>query len=221
MRSFLFPKAFDVHADELDLLGFYLTQGMYFDSEEFQGMTSVGLSGFSEKIDEYVHRKYDEHGDVARPQAPMPRGFWDLITDIEALESMYRTDCAIALLDMNGEARSKILEIIEAAKSATRADGMQHSISTGASEHSRGLSFVSISSANSPEAIFQAAFSFAALKKYAEKFDEWFGLGWRVGSAKSVEVAITLKFKWRRDEVMESAVQEFLRPGRRIDLRST
>jgi hypothetical protein len=29
------------------------------------------------------------------------------------------------------------------------------------------------------------------------------------------------KFAWYKDEVMESAVQEFLRPGRRIDLRST
>ena len=200
----------------------YLAQGMYFDSEEFQGMTTVGLSGFSEEIDEYVHRKYDEHEQVIRPQAPMPPGFSDLIRDIESLQSMYRTDCAIALLDMNGKARSKILEVIDAAKSATRADGEQHSISTGAPEHSRGFSFVSLSEARSAEATFQAAFGFAALqKKYAEKFNEWFGLGWQVGSAESVDVAMTLKFAWYKDEVMESAVQEFLRPGRRIDQRST
>jgi hypothetical protein len=37
--------AFDLQADELDLLGFYLAQGMYFTSEEFQGLTTVGLSG--------------------------------------------------------------------------------------------------------------------------------------------------------------------------------
>lgn len=213
--------AFDLHGDELDLLGFYLAQGMYFDSEEFQGMTSVGLSGFSGEIDEYVHRKYDEDESVSRPQASMPSRFSDLIRDVEALQSMYRTDCAIALLDMNGKARSKIVEAIDSAKSATRADGEQHSISLGAPEHSRGFSFVSVSSANSAEAIFQAAFGFAALKKYAEKFDEWFGLGWQVSSTKSVDVAITLKFDWYRDEVMESAVQDYLRPGRRIDLRST
>jgi len=213
--------AFDLKADELGLLGFYLAQGMHFDSEEFQGMTAVGLSGFSEEIDEYVHRKYDEHEQVRRPQAPMPPRFSDLIRDIESLQSMYRTDCAIALLDMNGKARSKILEVIDAAKSATRADGEQHSISMGAPEHSRGFSFVSLSEANSVEATFQAAFGFAALKKYAEKFNEWFGLGWQVGSAKSADIAITLKFAWYKDEVMEAAVQEFLRPGRRIDLRST
>jgi hypothetical protein len=80
---------------------------------------------------------------------------------------------------------------------------------------------ISMSEANSVEATFQAAFGFAALKKYAEKFNEWFGLGWQVGSAKSIDVAVTLKFAWYRDEGMESAVQEFLRPGRRIDLRNT
>jgi len=212
--------AFDLHGDELDLLGFYLAQGMYFDSEEFQGMSAVGLTGYSEEIDEYVHRKYDEDEDVPHPQAPMPPGFSNLIRDIESLQSMYRTDCAIALLDMNGKARSKIVEVIDSAKSATRADGEQHSISMGAPEHSRGFSFVSLPDADSMEAIFQAAFSFAALKKYAEKFNEWFGLGWQIASAKSVDIAITLKFEWHQDAVMEAAIRNYLRPGRRIDLRN-
>jgi hypothetical protein len=211
--------AFDLQADELDLLGFYLAQGMYFTSEEFQGLTTVGLSGFSEEIDEYVHRKYDKHEQVERPQAPVPPGFSALIRDIESLRSMYRTDCAIALLDMSGPARSKTMEVIEAAKSATRGDGKEHSVSTGAPEHSRGFSFVSVADADSVEAVFQAAFSFAALKKYAERFDEWFGLGWRLGSPATVDVALMLKFPWQKDEVMEAAVQQFIRPGRRIDLR--
>jgi hypothetical protein len=179
----------------------------------------VGLSGFSEEIDEYVHRKYDKHEQVERPQAPVPPGFSALIRDIESLRSMYRTDCAIALLDMSGPARSKTMEVIEAAKSATRGDGKEHSVSTGAPEHSRGFSFVSVADADSVEAVFQAAFSFAALKKYAERFDEWFGLGWRLGSPATVDVALMLKFPWQKDEVMEAAVQQFIRPGRRIDLR--
>jgi hypothetical protein len=179
----------------------------------------VGLSGFSEEIDEYVHRKYDKLEQVERPQAPVPPGFSELIGDIESLRSMYRTDCAIALLDMNGPARSKTMEVIETAKSATRGDGKEHSVSTGAPEYSRGFSFVSVADADSVETLFEAAFSFAALKKYAEKFDEWFGLGWRLGSPAIVDVALALKFAWQKDEMMEAAVKEFIRPGQRIDLR--
>ena len=78
---------------------------------------------------------------------------------------------------------------------------------------------MSVADAGSMEKLFQGAFSFAALKKYAEKFDEWFGLGWGLGSPKLVDVAVTLKFAWQKDEEMEAATKEFLKRGKRINLR--
>jgi len=111
-----------------------------------------------------------------------------------------------------------MIEAIETAKSETRADGQQHSISMGAPEHSRGFSFVSLADADSVDTVFKAAFSIAALKKYAERFDEWFGMGWQLGSSRSVDVAVALKFGWQRDEKMDAAVQQFLRVGRKIVL---
>ena len=210
---------FNLHADELDLLGFYLSQGMYFGREEFQGLSNVGLSGFSGKIDEYVHRKYDEHKDVERPHAPMPSGFAELIGDIESLRSMYRTDCVMALLDMSGPSRSKIMELIGSAKSATRIDREQHTLSFGVPEYSRGFSFMSLATASSTAAVFEAAAAFGLLKKYAEKSAEWFGLGWHLGSSRTVDAAVTLKFAWQKDEVMEEEVRQCLRPGKSIDLR--
>jgi hypothetical protein len=209
---------FELHGDELDLLGFYLAQGMYFTSEEFRDANSLMLSGFSDEIDAYVHRKYDKHEQVERPKAPMPTGFTELINDIESLRSMYRTDCGIALLDMGGQARANIMEQIEAAKSATRSDGKQHSVSIGAPEHSRGLSFVSVGDAHSVSEVFDIAFGFASLKKYSERYGEWFGLGWQLGSSRSVDAALMLKFAWEENAEMDAAVQELLRPGRRISL---
>ncbi|MBZ5705101.1 MAG: hypothetical protein LAN63_07080 [Acidobacteriia bacterium] len=211
--------AFDLDADELDLLGYYLFQGLYFTPEEVRGASDVALTGFSEEIDEYVHRKYDAHQEVERPQTPMPPGFSELISDIESLPSMYRTDCAIALLDMGGPARSKIMELIETTKSMTRKDNGQHSISLDVPDQSRGFSFLSIPNAGSEGMGFEAATSFAMLKKYAQKLDEWFGLGWRLGSSRSVDVAVTLRFAWEKDDVMEKAVKRFLTAGRKIDPR--
>jgi hypothetical protein len=63
------------------------------------------------------------------------------------------------------------------------------------------------------ETLFPATFRFAALKKYAEKFDEWFGLGWRLASPAVVDVALTLKFAWQKDEVMEAAVKRLPTTG--------
>src|SRR5260370_9678791 len=121
--------AFYLQEGEVDLLGFYIDQGMYFNLEEFQDLTALGLRGFSEEIDEYVHRKYDKHEKVERPQAPVPPDFSELIRDIESLRSMYRTDCAIALLDMNGSARSKVMEEVDTPNSATSDNGKRHSVS--------------------------------------------------------------------------------------------
>jgi hypothetical protein len=95
---------FGIHADEMDLLGFYVSQGMYFNIEEFSNITDLSLSGFSDEIDEYVYRKHDAHEDVRPPAAPVPEGFSELIAGIEKLSNMHRTDAALALLDMSGPA---------------------------------------------------------------------------------------------------------------------
>jgi hypothetical protein len=131
---------------------------------------------------------------------------------------MYRTDCAIALLDLGGSSRAKAIELFECTKAATRSDGNQHSSSMGMSGVSRGLSFVSFGHDNSPDAPFKAAFSFAALKKYAEKTDEWFGFSWRLGSPRYVDAAVMLRAGWQYDNVMDAAVKQFLKPGQRTEL---
>jgi hypothetical protein len=209
---------FNVDADELDLLAYYLDRGLYFKSEDFANMTHVSFTGYSDEIDEFVHRRHDLHEDVNPPKTPMPAGFSELIACVESLSSMYRTDCAIALLDMSGPARSKLMEVIEATKTATRLDQKEHSVSMGGSEESRGWSFRSVVGREPKETAYKAAFSFATLKKYSEKADEWFGFGWHVGSQEPVDAAVMLKFPWEKDDLMEEAIKKYLKPGRRIDL---
>jgi hypothetical protein len=104
---------------------------MYFDVADFAETTNLWLNGFSDEIDEYVYRKYDEHGDVQPPTAPVPAGFSELIAGIESLSNMYRTDVALALLDMSGAGRQKMVELIEKTKAASRLDGKGHSFSMG------------------------------------------------------------------------------------------
>jgi hypothetical protein len=220
-RLALEKTPFAVDADEIDLLGCYLSQGMYFDVADFAETTNLWLNGFSDEIDEYVYRKYDEHEDVQPPAVPVPAGFSELIAGIESLSNMYRTDVAIALLDMGGPGRQKVVELLEKTKAATRLDGKGHSVSMGgAPGQSRGFSFVSAVGERTDEAIFDQAMSFACLKKYAEKYDEWFGLGWHKDSDRVVDIAVVLKGPWVKDEEMEGLVARFLKPGIRIDLRN-
>ncbi|WP_130420212.1 hypothetical protein [Edaphobacter modestus] len=219
-RLALEKTSFGIHADELDLLGFYLSQGMYFQVADFEKMTEVYLNGYSDEIDEYVHRTYDLREAVEPPTSPTPVGFNDMLSAIESLTNMYRTDCAIALLDMSGSSRAKVVEMVEKSKTATRNDGKGHSVSMGSPEQSRGFSFITAIGENAVEAIYEQAASFAMLKKYSERYDEWFGLGWHRDSAKAIDVAIGLRFPWQQDLVMEELAQRFLKSGTRIELKN-
>jgi hypothetical protein len=219
-RLALEKTPFGVDADEIDLLGFYLSQGMYFDVADFAETTNLYLNGFSDAIDEYVYRKYDAHEDVKPPTAPVPAGFSELIAGIESLSNMYRTDVAVALLDIGGLGRQKVVELLEKTKDATRLDGAGHSFSmAGAPGQSRGFSFISAVGERTDGAIFDQAMSFACLKKYSEKCDEWFGLGWHRESDRIIDIAVVIRSPWVKDDEMDGLTARFLKPGTRIDVR--
>jgi hypothetical protein len=219
-RLALEKTTFGVAADEMDLLGFYLSQGMFFPLDEYSDTNELLLNGFSDEIDEYVYRKHDANEDVKTPAAPVPEGFSELIAAIEGLTNLHRTDAALALLDMSGASRKRFVELLEKTKDSTRHDGKGHSVSMGSPEHSRGFSFITAVDTNTDEAVFEQAMPFALLKKYVEKCNEWFGFGWHKDSNRLIDVAISLKFPWKEDEQMGEFARRFLKPGKRIDVRS-
>jgi hypothetical protein len=219
-RLALEKTSFGVDADEMDLLGFYISQGMYFSTEEFSNIMDLYLNGFSDEIDEYVYRKHDAHEDVKPPAAPALGGFPELIAGIEGLSNLHRTDAALALLDMSGSSRKKFLEMIEKTKDSTRSDRSGHSFSMGSPEHSRGFSFITAVGEKTDDAVFEQAMPFALLKKYSEKCNEWFGFGWHKDSNRIIDIAVSLKFPWEEDGQMKDFANRFLKRGKRIDLRN-
>ena len=120
----------EIIGDELDLLGFYLTQGLYFELKEFEKIDGVGLSGMSHTIDKYMFEKHILGDSVAKPSTPMPPGFAELITGIETLGTAYRVDVAMALLDFSGEDRRSFVEQVDVAKKRTKEDHRLHNFST-------------------------------------------------------------------------------------------
>ena len=123
----------------------------------------------------------------------------------------------MALLDMGGSARAKLMELIEITKSQTYDDQQQHTFSMGMKGMSRGIAFVAAPRSHTHRELFEATVSFCVLKKYSEKCDEFFGFGWRADSSRIVDTSVAVKFRWEENAEMESAVRDFLRPGRRID----
>ncbi|MGH9689777.1 MAG: hypothetical protein ACRD4C_01500, partial [Candidatus Acidiferrales bacterium] len=66
--------------------------------------------------------------------------------------------------------------------------------------------------------VYRQAASFAMMKKYEAKCDEWTGFGWDIGSARAVDAAFVISQAWAFDAEMERLVKDNLRPGRRIEM---
>lgn len=207
---------FDVMADEVDLLGFYFTQGLYFDLDEFKKSNGVALSGFSVDIDRYCFEKHELGMDTEKPTQKMPPGFAEYVSALEELESPYATDCAVRLLDLNYESRRLLVVTAEKIKQQTREDGQLHSFSTVVGSSGLGLSLISMHASGDVEELYRQVFCFSVLKKHVTKCREWVGLGWDANGGQAVNVCVFLSFDWQEDAVLAKMARDNLRPGQKL-----
>jgi hypothetical protein len=204
-----------VHGDEMDLLGFYLSQGLCMKDERFENANLLAISGFSDKIDEYVFRRWGCKQDVEKPRVARPEGFDEVIKCIETLAQFHRTDCAITLLDLSGEGSKKFMEISIATKEKTAKDGLLHSASMQGTSDIPGISLITVSQKTPRSFLHQRTEAFGILKKYSGRHRQWVGLGSQQGSTKPIDIAVWLESDWVQNDVMDGVASE-LAQGVRI-----
>ena len=206
---------FRLHADEMDYLGFYLSHGMRFDAEEFKGADAVGLSGFSDDVDRWVYEKFELGHQAPPPRPPMTEAFSDFLRDVETTGDDYRTDCAIALLELGSSGRTQFMEMVAQTKQRSIEDKGLHSLSLVLNDGKRGLSFLSHAKTHRTQ-LFEQAAAFAMMKKYQAKCDEWAAFGWDISSSRTVDVTFFVSQAWVHDAQVERLVQNTLRQGYRV-----
>lgn len=211
---------FDILADEIDLLGFYFSQGLYFETEDFKKLNALSLSGFSTDIDRYIFEKHELGKHPKKPEQKMPPQFKEYIETIEELKSPYKTDCAVRLFDFDHKGRELFVDTAEKIKQQTRNDNALHSLSTTMKETSLGFSFVSMNAEGNIEDLYRQVFSFAVTKKYITKCKEWVGLGWDSNSKQVVDVAVFLSFDWQEDPVIAQIAKDNLKSGEMINVEN-
>jgi hypothetical protein len=197
-----------VHGDEMDLLAFFLTQGLWMRDERFAGTDILAISGFSGQIDEYVFRVWDCNEDVPKPEVPRPEGFYPLVDAVERLSNLHRTDCAITLLEASGSVGNQMMETIETAKQKTRADGKSHSVSFQGEGDVPGISFQTFPIGTNAQFANERTEGFGFIKKYAEKLPGWAAFGWIDGSRKEVNTSFWLEFPWTYNGTLEPTAIE-------------
>jgi hypothetical protein len=206
-RSLVERTASIVLGDELDMLGYYFRQGLYFNTDEFKNLGFVGLTGMSEDIDQYMFEKYAAVTPPSKPRQYAPEGFWEYIRAIDGMTTAYAVDCAMYLLDLDGPSRRSFVELVSAAKAKTATDGHIHSYSAGGAG-SAGWCFVAMDAGCDDQQLFDVLMPFMQLKKYVTRSRTWFGFGWDMGSDKVLDMALFLSSEWQEDTKMASMARE-------------
>lgn len=211
---------FELKADETDLLGFYLSQGLYFETDEFKKMNGVALTGFSDNIDKFFFEKYECGKNPKKPKQKMPAQFEEYLQNIESLESPYKTDCAIRLLELGYQGKEMFINAAEQAKERAVKDNGLHSFSTVINNNSLGLSFIAMNANGNLEKLFKQVFPFAVMKKYTTRCKEWVGFGWDKNSKKLIDVAVFLSFDWQEDPEIDKIAKGNLKPGQMVNIEA-
>ena len=209
---------FDIFADEIDLLGYYFSQGLYFQTEEFINTNALLLSGFSESIDRYMFEEHELGKNPNKPEQKMPTKFREYLKTIEELKSQYKTDCAVRLLEFDHKGRQIFIDTADNIKQQTINDNALHSLSTKMNEASLGFSFIAMNAEGDIENLYKQVFTFSVMKKYVTKCKEWVGLGWDRNSKRVTDVAVFLSFDWQEDPVIAEMAKSNLIPREMIDI---
>ncbi len=210
--------SFHLYADEIDLLGLYLSRGLYFEDGEFAKYDGASFSGLSVEIDQYVFEKHETPLNPSRPHQKSPDSFDAYLSAISKLNTPYRTDCIIRLLDLSYKGRENFVKSVESLKNKVKAGKSLESFSFVLDEKPLGFSFIGMNTDENADKLYQQVYSFAVMKKYSTESKEWVAFGWDQNSVKLVDLALFLSFDWARDEVVEKISKQLLKPGKMIKL---
>jgi hypothetical protein len=190
-------------ADEIDLLNYYLSQGLNFESGVLEEYSFVMLFGFSTEVDKYFHDKYVLNKEVVKPKRDFVEGFREYLDDIGALKTSYRTNCIDKLLLLNKESQkifvNKVAEIRKGLVKPKRIKAMNMLFS----KYDFGITFIIMDSGMDINNLYQQIFSYSILRKYEQHLTTWIGLGIDVKSPKKVDMAVYISYPWVKDPKIE------------------
>ena len=163
--------------EELDLFGFYLKEGLYFD-----GRTDIAPAGLmqltsytTEMDDYYLYSQGARTKPAPKPSQQMPDGFRNLIEAIMKTGAKGRVSAAMFLLDLDEDLRTQLIDKIKAAAKRHARDGAYHNVVMSASDDGGwGITYMVGPSA---DVLDKKLGSRCAVKKTLLKCRRWIGIG--------------------------------------------
>ena len=221
-RLYIEKTKFYLHADEIDLLGYYFDQRLNFDKEEFKSVNQdipffIALGGFSKLVDDFMIKKYQLKKKPIKPTIKMPNGFKDLIFAIDKLDTPFRTHCILRLLDLGFIDQENLLKSIKYCKELYTGDDKIGIFSISVKDMNLEIIFISMNANYNFNKLFKEVEYFSLLKKYRSKFRECIGLGWDRYTKNIIDVAFYASFPWTYNPELEELCEKNLKKGKMIN----
>jgi hypothetical protein len=111
-------------AEELDWLGNYLQEGLFFDDEDRRSLDSIYVGDFAGPINAYYEGQHDPRLPAApKPKQVLPVSLESLIADLEKGGPDGFVEAIAAILDGEGEARIRLSKGVEDASRKAKEAG--------------------------------------------------------------------------------------------------
>ncbi len=197
---------YHLSADEIDLLNYYLSQGLNLQSGNLEEYNGIMLTGFSSQVEEYFHNKYFLGKNVSKPKRELSEGFRDYLDDICLLNTPYKSDCVDKLLLLNKESQKAFVDMVrETKKSKLKAKKIK-AMNMMFSPYDFGITFLLMDSKLDANNLYQQIFYYSTLRKYDQQLTTWVGLGVDVNSPKKVDMAVYISYPWVKDDEIEKMI---------------
>lgn len=194
---------FHLLADEIDLLNYYLSQGLNLQSGDLKEYSGVMLTGFSSQVEEYFHNKYFLGKKIVKPKRDLSEGFREYLDEIELLNTSYKSDCIDRLLLLNKESQKAFVNMVAQTRKGTLKVKKIKAMNMVFSQYDFGVTFLLMDSKLDINYLYQQIFSYSILRKYDQQLTAWVGLGVDVNSPRKVDMAVYISYPWIKDAEIE------------------
>lgn len=200
--------------DELDWLGHYLCEGLYFEDilADQDESSVVRLLSYTTDLDNYyLYTTGQRKTPAPKPTQPMPEVMRHILTELEAHHPDGYLDAACLLLDMGSDSREAFVEHVIRQRELALQEEDSRDFSMVFSEERFGLTYMfapSIQVSNLKSRLP----AYCQMKKYQTKSNLWVGLGCIVDAPGWAQAGFVFKSPWAFDEEMDKLVTESLPP---------
>jgi hypothetical protein len=189
-----------ISPDEMDYVGCYLKDGLYFE-KELKKANEIVLVGYTEQFDAAELKRIGKLRTAQVGSTWSNPAFENLLGTIKLLNGYGHSDIILLLLELDSQSRDNLIRLIKQTIEKTFQDKKSHDFTMLFDSGNFGISFVSETKRSN---LARKVEAIGSLKKYKYKSKTWLSLGRDVSDKSYLvnEYAI-LQWDWKFDPILD------------------